>query len=162
MPSRTSSETIAETRPDYDRVGQATDGRTAATLLRELRDETTLLLRQEADLLKAESSEKMTRLSHNMMSVMAGGSVAFAGLLFLMAALTAGVYVLLAATELSHMTAGWLAPLIVGALVSIIGFAMIKKGVKEFRDESATPHRTVRTMQENKKWMKERARPNDQ
>jgi hypothetical protein len=62
----------------------------------------------------------------------------------------------LTAAGLSHATAGWLSPLIVGAIVTGIGYALVQKAIATFKHESLTPERTVETLQDNKNWIKEK------
>ena len=83
----------------------------------------------------------------------AGGLIAFAGLLFLLVAATAGLYVGLVAAGLSHMTSGWLAPLIVGLVVAIIGYALVQKAISTLRNEPVMPERTAESLREDKDWI---------
>jgi hypothetical protein len=132
------------------------DGRTLTDLLKELRDESVRLLRQEVALAKSEMSEKAARTGRNLGYLAAGGMVAFAGMLVLLFAAAAGLYVALVAADLSHATAGWLAPLIVGGVVLAVGYAFVQKAISTLKHESLTPERTVETMQENTQWIKEK------
>jgi uncharacterized membrane protein len=150
------------TRQPPESLRDRTDGRTAAQLLRELRDELTSLFRQETQLFKVEIEEKFSRLSRNAIYAMAGGLIAFAGIMILLLAVTAGLYgVLWAYADLTHTTSSWLAPLIVGGVVATIGFALIQKAKSTFKKEPVTPERTVQTIKDQKEWMKEKARQNE-
>ena len=87
-------------------------------------------------------------------SIASGGAVAYAGLLFLLLAATAGLFLgLWQAMAWYH--ALWLSPLIVGAVVAIVGYAMIKKGKRTLKKQSMVPQKTVDSMRENKQWLKE-------
>lgn len=125
------------------------------SLLKELRDETTLLVRQEVALARTEMSEKFSKLSRNAGYLGAGALVAYSGLTFLLLALTAGIYVAFDAAgwDLHGL---WLAPLIVGVIVSLAGLAMVVKGKNTLQATSPVPERTVETMKENKEWVRER------
>ena len=129
------------------------DNRSVGSLLRDLRDETTLLLRQEVALAKTELSEKAARYGRNAGYLAVGGVVAFAGVLFLLLALTVGLYAVLVALDVSHYVAGWLAPLIVGAAVTAIGYSLVQKAINAFKHESPVPERTKESLQENKQWL---------
>jgi uncharacterized membrane protein len=132
------------------------DGRTLTDLLKELRDESIRLLRQEVELAKAEMSEKAARTGRNVGYLAAGGLIAYAGVLVLLFAGVVGLYVALTAAGLANVTAGWLSPLIVGGIVLAVGYAFVQKALTTLKNESLTPERTVETMQENTQWIKEK------
>jgi xanthine/uracil permease len=132
------------------------DGRSATDLLKELRDEVTHLVRQEVALAKTELSEKASRFTRNGAYLGIGAVIAFAGLVILLFAVSAGLYVGLVAAGVSNATAGWLAPLVVGLVVAAIGYGLVQKAMNTFKHESAVPERTVQTMADNKQWIKEK------
>jgi xanthine/uracil permease len=129
--------------------------RSIGQLLKELRDETTTLLRQEVDLAKTEMAEKASRVGKNLGSLTVGGGVAFLGALALLAAVIYGLTSLLN-QFMSVGVAIWLAPLIVGVVLAAIGYSLIKKALATLMQESLTPTRTTQTLQENKEWLKAR------
>jgi xanthine/uracil permease len=129
--------------------------RSIGQLLKELRDETTTLLRQEVDLAKTEMSEKALRTGRNLGSLAMGGGVAFLGALALLAAVIYG----LTSVFNQFMSVGvavWLAPLIVGLVLAAIGYSLVQKALATLRQESLTPQKTTQTLQENKEWLKAR------
>jgi hypothetical protein len=132
------------------------NGRSLTDLLKDLRDETVRLFRQEIVLAKTEMSDKASRTGRNLGYLAAGGMVAYAGAIILLFAGVVGLYVALVAAGLSHATSGWLAPLIVGAIVLGIGYALVQKALTTLKNESLTPERTVETLQDNKNWIKEK------
>jgi xanthine/uracil permease len=140
------------------RITTEHDGRSATDLFKELRDEVTRLVRQEVALAKTEMSEKTSRWTRNGAYLAAGAAIAFAGFTVLLLAAAAGLYVGLVAAGLSHATAGWLAPLIVGVIVAAIGYGLIQKAISTFKHESAVPERTVQSLADNKQWVKEKVR----
>jgi hypothetical protein len=129
--------------------------RSIGQLLKELRDETTTLLRQEVDLAKTEMSEKASRVGSNLGSLAMGGGVAFLGALALLAAVVYGLTSILN-QFMSVGVAIWLAPLIVGAALAAIGYSLVQKALATLRQESLTPRKTNETLQENKEWLKAR------
>ena len=129
--------------------------RSIGQLLKELRDETTTLLRQEVDLAKTEMGEKASRVGKNLGSLAVGGGVAFLGALALLAAVIYGLTSLLN-QFMSVGVAIWLAPLIVGLVLAAIGYSLVQKALATLRQESLTPTRTTQTLQENKEWLKAR------
>lgn len=129
------------------------EDRSIGQLLKELRDETTTLLRQEVDLAKTEMGEKASRVGSNLGSLALGGGVAFLGALALLAAVVYGLTSLLD-QFMSVGVAIWLAPLIVGLVLAAVGYSLLNKALATLRQESLTPQRTTQTLQENKEWLK--------
>lgn len=134
------------------------DRRSLGTLIRDLRDETTILLRQEVSLAKAEMNEKVSRVSRNAVAAIVGGAIAFAGFILLLFAGGAGLAIGLEEAGVAEETAAWLGPLIVGIVVAIIGYVMFQKGLSTIRRTSMMPDKTIESMQRNKEWMKEKMR----
>jgi uncharacterized membrane protein len=132
------------------------NGRSATELVKDLRDEVTHLIRQEVALARVEVSEKVSRMIRNTAYLMTGGAIAFAGLIILLMAASAGLYVGLWAAGLSHATSGWLAPLIVGLVVGVVGYGFVQKAISTFKHESLVPERTAESMEQNKEWIKEK------
>jgi xanthine/uracil permease len=133
------------------------DGRTATDLIRELRDETIHLFHQEIELGKTEISEKISRVTRNGVYAAVGAAIAFAGVVVLLLAAVAGLYVvLLSFTEISNEMAVWLSPLIVGTIVAVVGYAFIQKAMSTFKHETPVPERTVESLKQNKQWIKEK------
>jgi len=128
------------------------DDRSLGQILRDLREETTQLLRQEVDLAKTEMSEKMSRLGSNMGSVATGGAVLFAGALVLLAALTLGLIALFS-QFMDRDVAMWLAPLLVGGILAGVGYSMVKKALQALKQEGIAPQRTTQSLKENKEWL---------
>jgi len=128
------------------------DDRSLGQILRDLRDETSQLLRQEVDLAKTEMSEKMSRLGTNLGSVATGGAVLFAGALVLLAALTLGLIALFS-QFMDRDVAMWLAPLLVGAVLAFVGYGMVKKALQALKQEGIAPQRTTQSLKENKEWL---------
>lgn len=128
------------------------DDRSLGQILRDLREETTQLLRQEVDLAKTEMSEKMSRLGSSLGSVATGGGVLFAGALVLLAALTLGLIALFS-QFMDRDVAMWLAPLLVGGVLAFIGYGMVKKALQALKQEGIAPQRTTQSLKENKEWL---------
>src|SRR4051812_1482484 len=71
----------------YENVEQEThNGHGIADLLREFREETMTLAKQEIALAKAEMKEKTSIVTRNTAYMVAGGLIAYAGLIFLLIA----------------------------------------------------------------------------
>jgi len=132
------------TGPQDDGVHRAAD-RPLTGLLTELAQETTTLVRKEVELAKAEMSEKVNQATAGAVSLAAGGMVAFAGVIFLLLAATFG---------LAKFMEPWLAALIVGGVVTILGVILVSMGKSKLSARNLQPNRTISTLQDDKRWAK--------
>jgi hypothetical protein len=142
-----------ETQPQTERFEAAgRPERPVKELLRELADQVATLAREEVALVKREMSDKAKTLARNAVSIAGGGLVIHLGAMLLLAAVTAGVYVVLN-TFAPWWVCVWLAPLIVGVVVAVVGYAMIRKGISTLKREKFMPQQTVDSLRENKQWL---------
>ena len=123
--------------------------RSITTLLSDLASETILLIRQEMALLKAELSEKFSRVGQGATALGAGALIAFSGWLVLLAAAVLG---------LATVVPAWLAALIVALIALAIGGALVFIGKSRFDADSLMPRRTLRSLREDEAWLRERLR----
>lgn len=100
------------------------------------------LLRDEAELAKAEISEKISEVGTGIGSLAIGGAVLFAGFLLVLFAIVAWV-----ALVLPEAHAPWLAPLLVGAVVLSAGGLLLYAGLKKLQSVNLKSSRTVRALQ---------------
>lgn len=124
-------------------------------LLRRLRDDTSLLVRQEIALAKTEITEKATRVGRNVGYLVVGGLVAYAALIFFLLFISAVLTNVLVALGLEG-SAVWLSPLIVAIVVGLISYSMIKKALETLSKEPLAPEKTVESLKEDKEWVKEK------
>jgi Putative Actinobacterial Holin-X, holin superfamily III len=122
--------------------------RSIGELFGQLTQDMTLLVRQEIQLARTEMSDKLSRFTTNLVSVLSGGFVAYLGGLALVAAL------ILAVRDLANISLA-LSALIVGAVLAIVGYVMLQKGVKELKRVDLAPRRTVETLKDDVQWAKE-------
>jgi hypothetical protein len=116
--------------------------RSVAELFGQLSQDMTMLVRQEVQLARAEMSEKLSRLTANLVSVIAGGFVAYVGALALVAAL------ILALNDLASISP-WVSALIVGAVLAIAGYGMLRRGLGELKRVDLAPRRTVENIKDD-------------
>lgn len=121
--------------------------RSLGELFGDLSRQLTTLVRQEIDLARTEMTSKATSVGRNIGFLLAGGAVAYAGFLGLMAAL---VFALMAIG-----LPGWLAALIVGGAVALVGYLLVRRGLAALRQEDLTPHRTIQTLKEDAEWARD-------
>jgi hypothetical protein len=126
------------------------DDRSFGTLFSDLTRESTTLVQQEIALARAEMSEKVSQVGNGLVSLIIGGFVLFAGLLKLLDAAIYGIGELFP-PDLSP----WLAALIVGAIVTIIGIVMFQKGRSNLKSQHLAPQRTVESLRRDTEFAKE-------
>lgn len=124
------------------------DGRSLGDLFGDLTRETSDLVRQEVALAKSEMTEKATHVGKDVGFVAAGGAVAYAGFLTLIAA----VIVLLA--DVFDLPV-WAPALGMGIIVAAIGYFLVRKGLDALKQEDLAPRQTLRSVQEDVAWAKE-------
>lgn len=123
------------------------EDRSLPELFSDLSGEMQRLIRDELALVKSEVSHKISKGIKDISFLVIGGAVIYAGLL---AVIAAGIFLLGTAIAL------WLSALIIGILVLGIGYFMVQKGRTELKQTDFTPERTVRSLKEDKEWMKKR------
>jgi len=122
------------------------DSRSLGDLFAELANETTTLVRQEFQLAKTEMTQKATEAGKDIGMIGAGGALAYAGLLALIAAVIIG---------LGEIIPLWLSALIVGLVVAGVGYMLIQRGLSALKRIDPKPQQTIQTLQEDKEWVKE-------
>ncbi len=124
-----------------DTMNEPKNEKSIATLISELTTEMNTLFRQEINLLKTELSEKVGQSQSGATKLVIGGAVTYAGLLFVLGAITLG---------LSLFIAHWLAALIVGAVVLVIGVSMISSGKSMLQANNLMPRKTMHQLEKDK------------
>jgi uncharacterized membrane protein YqjE len=127
------------------RTGQE---RSIGELFGELSQDMALLVRQETQLARTEMQQKLSKITTDLVALATGGIVAYLGGL----ALTAFV-ILLLIDPIGLKP--WLAALIVGAVLGIVGWVMLQRGLKELKRTDPTPRRTVDSIKDDIQWAKE-------
>ena len=135
------------------RLAGTTQDRSLGDLLRDLSTETSELFRKEVELAKTEMTEKAARVGSDVGAIAVGGGMALAGSLALAYAAIMGLTALLD-TFLPLGVAVWLAPLVVGGALVMLGLGRIKKAVADLKETSFAPRHTTQSLQENKQWLK--------
>ena len=127
-------------------------GESIAELLKELRDESVTLMRQELALARTEIGEKAAKAARNTAYTGVGAVLLYAGAFFVLAALAVGLALLLNRWGVDPH-GWWLGPLIVGGVVAAIGATLTSKGIKTLKEQSFVPEKTVQTLKEDKQWL---------
>lgn len=125
------------------------EDRSLGELLNELNSQTRTLISQEVRLAKAEATEKGKQAAKAAGFVAVGGFVVYAGLL----AIIAGIVLVL-----GNFVPVWVAALVVGVIVALIGYLVLQKGLSDLKPEKLKPQQTVTSMRENKEWLQSQAK----
>lgn len=115
-----------------------TDERSLGDLFAELSRETTTLVRQEINLATTEMGQKATRAGKDVGFLAIGGAVVYAGALAIIAA------IILALGQAG--VPWWLAALIVGVVVAVVGYVLIRRGLDNLKREDMVPRQTIDTL----------------
>ncbi len=126
---------------EHQRQGRAQD-RSVGELLADLTQDLITLVRQELTLAKTEMSQKIAHMTQHLGMLIAGGALAYAGVLVLVSS----VVLLLIQFGMS----AWLSALIVGVVVTAVGGYLVKSGIDSLRKQDLTPHQTIETLKEMK------------
>lgn len=124
-----------------------------ADLLKDLRDESITLIRQQVELAKTETLEKISKLMRNAVNLFAGSLVATVGLLFILAGLDFLGALGLQAVGLSQSLALSISSPVIGLIVGIIGYVFVRKAISTFKHTSVVPEKTVHSIKEDQQWL---------
>jgi xanthine/uracil permease len=128
-------------------MAQVRDERSLGDLFSDLSRETTTLVRQEVQLAKAELTQSATEAARGIGMLVAGGAVAYAGLLFLLLAIVFGL--------IEGGWDPWLSALVVGLVVVAIGAVLVLRARESLKPANLAPRKTVETLKEDAAWAKE-------
>ena len=128
-------------------MAQVRDERSLGDLFSDLSRETTTLVRQEVQLAKAELTQSATEAARGIGMLVAGGAVAYAGLLFLLLAIVFGLI------EVGWDP--WVSALVVGLVVVAIGAILVLRARESLKPANLAPQKTVETLKEDAAWAKE-------
>jgi hypothetical protein len=120
------------------------DDRSLGELFAELSRETGVLVKKEVELASTEMTNKAKVAGAHVGVVAAGGALAHAGLLVLLAAFVIGL------AQLG--VTPWLSALIVALVTMGIGYMLVNTGLTRLRRTNLTPNQTVETLKETARW----------
>jgi Putative Actinobacterial Holin-X, holin superfamily III len=126
---------------------QIAEGRSLADLLRDLAGGTSTLLRQELSLARAETQDKLHQIIAVLVAMLGGALLAFAGLIILLDALVYGL-----------VEAGmerWLAALVVGGVVALVGLLVAWKAQSELSATRLAPERSAASFRKDVDMLRE-------
>ena len=103
------------------------------------------IVRSEFRLAKTELKEEAAKAAKPAATFGVGLVFGFYGIGFL---LLASVY------GLSMLMAGWLAALLIGAILAIVAIALMSSSGKKLKRVNPTPDKTIQSLEENLQWAK--------
>ncbi|HEX8949937.1 MAG TPA: phage holin family protein [Dissulfurispiraceae bacterium] len=104
------------------------------------------LLREEIELAKAEMSQKAFQVVKDVAFLIIGAAVAYTAFLTLVAAAVLG---------LGTGVPWWLSALIIAVILGVASFALAMKGFRDLKKQDMVPRKTISTLKEDTRWMKE-------
>lgn len=123
--------------------------RPVGEMFQELAQDAQNLVNLEIALAKAELSEKVSQAGKAVGFMAGGGFVIYAGFLAIMLAAILG---------LSYLLPPWLSALIVGVVVALVGYGLVRKGMSDLKTNSLAPQQTIQTLKEDKEWVQNQVR----
>jgi hypothetical protein len=117
------------------------------SLLQRLMGELSTLFRQEMSLAISEISRSLSSAKTGVASIATSGAVLFAAVLLLLEALVLG---------LAEVMRPWLAALIVGLVVGIVGYVMLQAGKKKLEPSALKPVQTQESLRRDKELLQRR------
>jgi hypothetical protein len=122
-----------------------------ASLLSDLTRDTVDLVRQELELARAEMTTKIAQAQTALTSVAIGGAILLAGAIILLQALVKGFEMML-----PEEVGPWLSPLIIGLIVTVVGYMLLKGGTAKLTADNLMPHKTMNSLKRDKTVVEER------
>jgi len=117
-------------------------------LFGDLSRQLTTLVRQEMHLATTEMKQKASGMGRDVGLMAAGGLLAYVGVL----GIVAGIIL-----WLGLVIPLWLSALIVGAVIVVLGFLLVRSGLAGLKQRDLAPQATIRSLREDVEWAKEAA-----
>jgi hypothetical protein len=123
-------------------------GQRIFTLLGNLRQDLTDMIKGELALLKAEISAAVSSMGKDGLMVVIGGFIAYTGVVLALIGLATLVTFALHKAGLSILMAMWVSFLVFGLAIAGTGYGILKSGLSAFKNVSISPRETISTMKE--------------
>jgi hypothetical protein len=130
-------------------------------LVRDLRQETVELIRQQIRLAKTEMSEKTTCFARNTSALVLGGFVAYAGVIALLVGLGFLLTLAFVRMGLNREVAEFAGLGVVGLVVALVGVVLVTKALKALSSDSLAPEKTIQTLKGDSTLAKAQFGPHD-
>lgn len=127
-----------------------TDPRSLGEMFADLSRDTRTLIQQEIQLAKTELSQNASKMTGSVTLIVAGGLIAYGGLLAIVAAVVLGL--------IAIGLAAWAAALLGGLVIAGIGYALLRAGLATFRPRDLAPRQTIERLKEDARWLRTQTR----
>lgn len=123
-----------------------------ADLLRQLRDDTTGLVREELQLAKTEAGEKARRVGRSIAYLAIAGLIGSSALLLMLVGVSHWLVDAFTDRGMDLGPASLLAFITVALVASVTAALLATRGLSALFAESALPNKTARSLREDKQW----------
>jgi hypothetical protein len=123
-------------------------GQRLFTLLGNLRQDLTDMIKSELNLLKSEISATVSSMGKDGVMIVVGGFVAYTGAIFALVGLATLIAFALNKSGLSIMMSLWISFLVFGLAIAGAGYGMLKSGISKFKEVKVAPKETISTVKE--------------
>lgn len=117
------------------------------TLLTDMTEQVSVLMRREVELARVETEEKIAKAVGSAVSMIKGGAIAYAGFIVLLLGIGYG---------LGTVMDLWISMLIVGIITLIIGGLMLMAGRSAMSEVNFVPEKTIKSVQNSVDMIKEK------
>lgn len=124
-------------------------------LLKQLRDDSTTLIRDEIALAKTEVSEKTSILGRNLGSMLAGAMLGYSALVLLLIAIGSLAAEGLISIGLTPAMAHFVGLASVAIIVGLISAVMVAKAMEQLKAANLAPQRTIDSLRNDKEFLKQ-------
>jgi len=116
------------------------------SLFTDLTDDMGRLVRQELELARIETMQKVSTAMRSVVMMVAGGLVVYAGFIVVLIAV---------AILLGQLMPYWASSLLVGAVILLIGAILLNSGRNLLTNLTVVPEKTVESIKDDARWAKE-------
>ncbi len=121
-------------------------------LIKELRDESTMLVKDEIALAKTEMREKATILGRNIGFLFGGALLGYSAVVVILIGLGSLVTRAFIEQNMEPAMAHFLGLIIVGGVFAGISAILVMKALHTLKEESLVPRKTIETLKGDKQW----------
>lgn len=123
-------------------------GQRLFTLLGNLRQDLTDMIKSELALLKSEISATVSSMGKDGVMILIGGFIAYTGAVLALIGLATLVAFAIHKAGLSALMAMWISFLAFGLLVAATGYMLLKSGISKFKEVKVAPKETISSMKD--------------
>jgi uncharacterized membrane protein YqjE len=123
------------------------ESRSIGELLRDLANDSTRLVRDELTLAKTEAQEKVSQVGSAVAMMAIGAVLAIPALVLILQAVV---------TVLSNFMWDWVAMLLVGVVIALVGYLLVRKGQNDLSAGKLAPERTAANLRRDVRLVQEK------